>query len=234
LREFFLRASIDGKPIERWHSRVSSRVLEVEPFTIPEIHQVFEKEISIAKGSREQKFLIERKRLFKKPVTVYIFCTPVKKYIDIEAEIEMYELRKEVDMGEFSSLCVEPTQDRIKVTLEKDCLYDVFGFSGSVFAGGGRISTSQGKVPFAITFEEMKLFALRNLGVTLKEAKGVKAKVISMNAWGLKGRLIIAGFCLDPEKEESISDHTIMVNHCCGVSYSHGYSKEDFLTFFKK
>ena len=228
----FSKVTIDGKPLEKWHTQVSGKVLRIEPFPLAKVRYAFTREISVTEDRDKRLALIRQMDLLREPLTIYVFCIPLKQYIDVEKEIHALE-GKEVDMGEFPSLHIANMSQTITLNLEADHFYDVFGFSGQILIGGGRVSTGQGEVPFAITLEEMKLLALKDLGVTLEEAKGIKAKIIPMTAWGCCGRFIIAGLCLDPGRE-TLDDHTIMVNHCCGIDYSHGYSKEEFLPFFKK
>jgi hypothetical protein len=235
-RTLLKKISVDGKPIEGWHMNISGKVLQIKPLSIDEIHQTLDQELIESEDRRERERIIQFKYSIKEPMTIYVFRIPINRYTNLEKEIREFK-DKEVDMGEFHSLLIGRELNAvITVNLEKNFFYDIFVFSGLVFLGGGRLSTGSKKegIPYEITFEEMKFLALKKTGVDFEEAKGVKAKIIPMTAWGERGRYIIAGFCLDPENEDKLTDHTIMVNHCCGIEYSHGHSREDFLHFFKK
>jgi len=236
LPDVFLKATICGNPIEGWHTRIPEGILKVEPLGTDEIQAMLDKKISTIKNPRkkaEKCMLMELKESLREPVSIYVFSIPIEAYVEIEKEVDLYRNR-EVKMGEFTKLVVPGEVKTVSLNLEKDHFYDVFGFSGTTFVGGGRFSTGTGEIAGAIILEEMKFFALKDLGVAIDQAEQVTAKVIPMTAWGTRGRFIIAGFRLGTQNEGNSDSHTIMVNHICGVSYSHSYPKEEFLRFFNK
>lgn len=230
--DVLFKATIGGKRIKKWHTRIPAEMLVIEPYTVVEVHALLEKEISSLKDMSIKENIEQLKGSLKEPIKIYVFSMPIEAYMDLDKEIHVHENRN-AQMGEFTRLIVPGETKTVSLQLETDYIYDIFGFSGTTFIGGGRLSTGDGEVSGAITLEEMKLFALMDLGIDIDQAKNVTAKVIPMNAWGMSGRIVIAGFRLDTENEGSSSDHTIMVTHMCRVSYSHDYSKEDLLPFFK-
>lgn len=164
------------------------------------------------------------------PFGIFIFEIPVNEYRDLEEETDSLD-GQQVDMGVMPHLIVVGER-HADVELKSNTHYDILTFSPKGIEGG-RLSTGEGKPPYTPTLEEAKLLAALDVGASLEQAKGVKATIISMTAWGTHGRFIIVGFCLDEEEKVTLDDHTIMVNHCGHVSYSHGYPKKQFLPFFE-
>lgn len=164
------------------------------------------------------------------PSGVYIFEIPISEYEDLEEEIDRLD-GQQVDMGVMPHLIVSGVQNT-HVAPKPATFYDILTFTPEGIEGG-RLSTGEDKPPYGLTLEEAKLLAALDVGASLEQTKGVKATIIPMTAWGTHGRFIIVGFCLDGDTVRR-DDHTIMVNHCGHVSYSHGYSKEEFLPFFKR
>lgn len=226
-----VRGTVDGNPIENWDVRISGNILKLKPYSLAEIHKEIDEALPTVIGPREREFLKERKKLMKAPLTLFVFKISLGDYLGLEKELDNYD-GKIIDMGEFPTLVVSDLPEA-NLLLEKERIYDAFAFSGQTFCGGRRLSTDY-QIPFPVTLEEMKFFALKDCGVNLEEAKGVKARIIPMTGWGDYGKFLMAGFCLDYEKEHNLYDHTIRVQHNCEVSYYHGYDRRDFLPFFRK
>lgn len=155
---------------------------------------------------------------------IYIFRTPIEEYVDLEVLI--YELEGiTTSMGTATTLIA--TGEVVEVPLEDDAFHDVVcvwrradGTGG--IAGGGRFSTGDvDDVPQALTLDELKLLSMMAIGISLDQAVSIEAKIVSMTAWSLHGRLIIAGFQFLGTKNWH---YTAMANHMGGVEFSHGYT----------
>jgi hypothetical protein len=160
--------------------------------------------------------------------SIHILSTEANAYEDLQTFLDTNKGAIE-DIGEIPSLETSG-QDHVEILLRPNRYYDVLVFKGNSLKGG-RFSTTESAPPYPLTLDGTKLVALQDLGISIEKARGVKAEIIPMTAWGEGGRLIIVGFKLD--EPEDGWDHTIMVDHAGGVSYSHGFPREDFRRFFK-
>ncbi len=142
---------------------------------------------------------------FEEPVHISLFKTPASQYKDLEKQIEDMQY-KETIMGEIPTL-IRYKQSEISTDLQPGFLYDLLATGqkngNRVFAGIGRLSTQEGKVPYNMTLDELKLLALDHLDLSPKEAQNIIAKIIPMYSRDKKGKpVIIAGFDFnkDPKK----------------------------------
>ena len=211
---FPFEAYVDKKNVEKWHVYTDGKSL-------------------IARVLPNVKWTKPIKKHFEEPVHLYLFATPLSQYKDLEKHIDDME-DKETVMGEMPTL-KEYKQSKISTDLQPGFLYDLFAtgqINGNrVFVGGGRLSTQEGKVPYNMTLDELKLFAIEDLDLSPKEAQNIRAKITPMTAWNGKGRLIIAGF--EFGQKESEWNYGTMVQHNGIVSHYHNDSKEELRKLLK-
>jgi len=222
-----LKVNVDGAPVQWWGS-VSGKTLVVECVGAQEAQDVLGS--LIGHGDCRQDRVARRQiELLKEPPTLAVFRTPWGEYTDAWHELNIRD-GELVDMGEFWTL-VDSDVASVTLTLEDYSCYDAIFVSGREFICGGRLTTREGLVPQAITFEQMKFLAVKYCGVTVKEAAGVMAEVMPLldPSWLMSG-----GFCLDPQNRDSATDHIIMVDYFHKARFGHRYSLERFLPFFKR
>jgi hypothetical protein len=200
-------AKIDDQEIEKWHVQTEGKNLVARVLPRDKWPESFEK--------------------FDESADLYLFAIPTDQYIDLEEQIQSMK-DKEVVMGEIPTL-IEYKKPEIITELKPDHLYDLFSM-GQVngdrkLAGGGRLQTQEGEVPYDMTFDELKFLAIDSLGLSQEDAQNVRAKIEPMTAWGNRGRFIIAGFNFG-EKKPKIN-YGLMVNHMGQVSCYHGIPKQE-------
>jgi len=199
----------------------------VDKKKVEKLHVYTDGKSLIARVLPKVKWAEPIKKHIEEPVHLYLFTTPVSKYRDLEKHIENMQY-KETIMGEMPTLKVYK-QSEISTDLQPGFLYDLFAIGqregNRVIAGGGRLSTQEGKVPYHMTLDELKLFAIEDLDLSPEEAQNIRAKIAPMTAWGEHGRFIIAGF--DFEQKEPGGNYGTMVQHNGVVSHYHGYSKKE-------
>ena len=79
-----------------------------------------------------------------------------------------------------------------------------------------------------MTFNELRVLTIESLGLTIDQAKKVKAKVTPLTAWNNYGRLIIAGLEFGGDGDFKFGAQP---NHLGGVQYYHGRGAQEVRDF---
>jgi len=157
---FPFEASIDGQIFDRWETYALGQKLEVRILPRNEWPDVLRQGLS-------------------DPIHIHLFETSANRYKPLSEELEQMT-GNNVMLGDIPTLRAHK-HERYALDLKPGNFYDVLSIASCdgdiVLAAAGGFSTQQVQTPELLTLDQLKLVAIEYLGLTMEQARAIKATI---------------------------------------------------------